>query len=230
MNVLNTRFKTRLYFLVGMIFVSLIALATPHIIHGHFIIPRPYAQSTILFIDLIIAYIFYYFYQKKLKKLNQVENELVSAYEYIGLINNKMQLINDFINNLPVNDIENKSQKKWFFENLLKKIIVSVTKAKLGLLRFVDRENNKTISEFYYHQNNQPNDLKLSNKEIIKSHDGISKDGLTILRSDFPKTKITCILCYQDNNQLIDFKLLKSLLNQIHLLFLIINVKQSIKL
>lgn len=225
MTVARVKFKTRLYFLLSMFFVSLIALSTPHIIHGHFIIPRAFAQSTILFIDLIIAYIFYYFYQKKLKKLNQVENKLMSAYEYIGLVNNKMQLISDFINNLPINGLESKSQKKWFFKNMTEKIIVSVTKAKRGLLRFINLENNKTISEFYYHQNDQPNDLKLSNKEIIKSHDNISKDGLTILRSDFPKTKITCILCYQDNNQLIDFKLLKSLLNQIHLLFLIINVK-----
>jgi len=230
MNVARAKFKARLYFLLSMLFISLIALSTPHIIHGHFIIPQPYAQSTILFIDLIVAYILYYFYQKKLKKLNQVENELMSAYEYIGLVNNKMQLINDFINNLPINNPESKTQKKWFFKNLLKKIVVSVTRAKLGLLRFIDRENNKTISEFYYNQNDQPNDLKLSNKEIIKGHDNISKNGLTILRSDFPKTKITCVFCYQDNNQLIDYKLLKSLLNQIHLLFLIINVKQSVKL
>lgn len=230
MNVARAKFKTRLYFLLGMIFVSLIALSAPHIIHGHFLIPQAFAQSTILFIDLIIAYIFYYFYQKKLKKLNQVENELMSAYEYIGLINNKMQLINDFINNLPINDVGNRSQKNWFFKNLLKKIVVSVAKAKLGLLRFVDRENNKTVSEFYYQQNDHPINLKLSNKEIVKGHDNISKDGLTILRSDFPKTEITCILCYQDNDQLIDFKLLKSLLNQIHLLFLIINIKPSFKL
>jgi len=196
------------------------------------LVPKAYAQSFILLLDLLMALLFYLVYRKDVKKINNdkriVENDLLESYQYIGKINREVELFEQFINFLASNDdLTSKNGKKNIFKALLINILVSVVKANKGFLRFIDVATEKTISEFYYHEAGDQFIFKLSNSELLddRFNNSASRNGIKIFESDYHNTKIRCILCYaakdENEKEKVDIKFLKSLLNQIHLLFLV---------
>ena len=225
--------KLKFYILFSIVFI--IAILTPHIVHGHVLIPQQYAQSTVLLLDLILAYIFYQIYKREIYKINLnkkiIEKNLNDSYKYIGVSNNKMELINKFVNSfakLP----KSKSQKeKEIFSELLMTLVCSVAKSNKGLLRFIDAKQQKTLKEYSYHCEGDQFVVKLPNSKILQSNNyNIDNSELNVLQSDITNTNTKCVLCYKKNQkEKIDYKLLKILINQVHLLFLTNNKLLSTK-
>jgi hypothetical protein len=216
-----TKINIKFFFLFGLVLV--IAILTPHIMHGHLYVPEEYAQSIILILDLIMAFVFYLLYQKETTKLKQekklVENNLIDSYQYIGQINNKMRLINNF--NRPLEKLnKNNLGEKELFQEYLQNIIVSLAFSDKGFIRFIEAESKRTIKEFYYHQRGDQFVAKLSNQEIIDEAQPFGTK-VQVIESDYTQAKIRCVLCYSRlSEKKVDLQLMKNLINQAHLLFL----------
>jgi hypothetical protein len=131
--------RAKLYGLLGI--VVLIAILTPHIVHGHVLIPERYAESVILLLDVLLAFIFFLVYRRDVNKINLdkalVQQNLLASYKYIGQTNTQLELFNQFINSLsPKQNINSLKEKNIFYE-LLKTMVNSVAQGKKGLIRFV---------------------------------------------------------------------------------------------
>ena len=218
--------KVKLYFLFGI--VVIIAVLTPHIIQGHVLVPEKYAESAIFLLDLILAYIFYFIYKRDVKKISQdkkiIEKNLLASYKYIGKTNMQIELLNQFINSLSHMTDQDKKKEKNIFLDLLRTMVSSVAKSDKGLIRFINAEQAKTIKEFSYHKQGDQFVVRLSNLEALNQKEQfIQNNNINIIQSDYDNSNIRCIFCYSNNlgNAKIDNKLLKTLLNQIHLLFLV---------
>ncbi len=221
-----TRIKVKFGLLFGL--VVLIAVSTPHLLHGHVIVPEEYAQSIVLFLNLAMAAVFYHLYKKDLEKIakekEKTEEQLIDSYKYIGKTNVTMEIYNRFINLLPTRS--RRIKEKDIFMVLLQNLLISVLKTDKGFLRFINSENTKTVKEISFNRKNEHYRVKLSNIEIIKNRveDHYADQGIAVIRSDYENTRIICTLCYWDNSsEEVDARLVKTLLNQIHLLFLAIH-------
>ncbi len=232
-----TKINIKFYFLFGLVFI--IAILTPHLVHGHVFIPVKYAQSAVLFLDLIMAYIFYLVYKREIDKINhdkrRIKEDLLDSYKYIGKVNRQVDLFKKFINFLSLNKDKNKFKGKNIFDDLLTTMMNSVAKSDKGLIRFINKDSGRTIKEFFYHKEGDQFVVKLSNAKLIKEdldfNELVNDNGeINIVSSDYDYLKIRCILCYtkkEEGNT--DIELLKTLLNQIHLLFLIIYSRVVVK-
>lgn len=218
--------KVKLYYLFGI--VALIAILTPHIVHGHILIPERYAESVILILDLLLAYVFYLVYKRDVNKINQdksiVQQNLLASYKYIGQSNIQLDLFNQFINSLSPRQNGNKLKEKNIFQDLLQTMVSSVAKASKGLIRFIDADGKRTIKEYSFHKDGDQFVVKLSNIEALDHNEIKSPTGdVKVIQSDYNNSKIKCVFCYSSHQSKskVDYKLLKTLLNQIHLLFLV---------
>jgi len=229
-------FKTykRYYFLFSIIVI--VAIITPHILHGHLLIPKQYAQeysqSIIFLLDLILIYIIYFIFKDQIKKIKRekekTEERLLDSYKYIGEANRQLNLFDKFINFFSIRQNPAKVKEKKIFNELLKTIINSVVKSDKGLIRFTEVDKKRTIKEFSYSKDGNPFIIRLSNAKIIekKSNPGDLTDNkkIKIISSDYTNSNIKCVLCYpkkqKEDKENIDIKLLKNLIKQIHLLFI----------
>ncbi len=135
-----------------------------------------------------------------------------------------MEIYNRFINLLPARS--RRIKEKDIFMVLLQNLLISVLKTNKGFLRFINSENTKTVMEIFFNRENEHYRVKLSNIEIIQNRveEHYADQGIAVIRSDYENTKIICALCYWDNSsEEVDARLVKTLLNQIHLLFLAIH-------
>jgi len=215
---------------LGLVFgITLIAaVLTPHIVYGHVLISEKYAQSIILLLDLTVAFMFYFIYRKEVNDINEekreVEESLIASYKYIGRTNVQIDLYDKFINFFSGKGIKNKSEEKKVFGDLLKIMINSVTKADKGLIRFVEVKAGRTVKEFSYHKDGDQFIARIPNKDIIASRQSrfVENNKFYLMQSDYIDVRIICIFCFaKKNKEKFDKQLLKTLVNQIHLLFLV---------
>lgn len=222
------KLTSRRFFII--IIVSFfVAILTPHLIRGHILLPEDYAESSLLLMDIAVAYIFYRMYLRDMEKINheknKIENQLIDSYRYIGETNNKMELFSQFINLLSQETIP--SDSKYLFNSLLKNLVVSVVKTNQGVLRFVARDSYRTLSEFGYYPSDDIKPIKLSNKESIEhEYNFLEKDGVAVVKSS-NNGRIVCLFSYPNTAaEEIDSQLIATLINQIHLLFLATNSEE----
>lgn len=215
------------YVLFGVLGVFI--LLTPHIIAGHFFISKNYAETIALLADMIIGYFFYSFYQKKMKSIYnekvQAEKKLISSYDYIGKINNIVDIFKGFGRPFSQNHAE--SNENEIFKALLSNMIISVARAEKGFLRFIDIKSGGTLKEFYFSRSGDDFRIKVSNKAVLERRQG-GMEGVLIIESDYKDSGICCIICIVRGKD-IDTELAKSLLNQTHLLYLVFNKKNTHK-
>lgn len=213
----------KFYILFGIVF--LVAILTPHIVHGHIFISEKYAESAILFLDIILAYVFYLMYKREMKKADKekrkTEEDLLDSYKYIGKANVHASMLRKFVNFISLRYCDKKKfNEKKVFNNLLSIIVVSFLKVNNGAVRFIDKKSGNTVGEFFYNKSEQEFKIKLSNNEIIHNKI-ISNKKINIIKSDYKNGEIICVFYYNKNiNEEVDVNFLKTLINQMHLLFL----------
>jgi len=231
----------KFYFLFEMIII--VVIASPHILYGHLLIPeeftRKHEQLIALILYLPLTYIIYFILKQQIDNIKDINKKisktLIDSYQYIGKINREVNVIDKFINFFSFGQGLNKNKEKDIFNELLKNIINSVVKTNKGLIRFIKTSNNRTIKEFYYSKDNNPFIVKLSNNQIMRkkfnTNKRIKRRDTEVVLSDHIDSNIRCALCYPrrlKNSKIdIDMKLLKNLLKQIHLLFLVVYFKKK---
>ena len=72
------RSKIKLYILLGV--VISIAILTPHIVYGHVLIPERYAESAVLMLDLLLAFVFYRVYRYDVNKISRDKSSIQQNY------------------------------------------------------------------------------------------------------------------------------------------------------
>lgn len=226
----KTRIRIKFFILFGLVLI--IAMATPHIVHGHVFVAQKYAQSIILFLDLLLAYSFYLFYKHDVKKIKEkkklAEKELQNSYQYIGKINNQKKLFEQFMG-LSAGEGDDSAEKETkMLMPLFLNITVSVLRSRKAMLRFIDRKSARTLKEFNYHFDGDQFSVKLSNQKVLGGERDslVGGKGIHVLVGN-NNLRVICALCYdtegkdEDQNK----QMALALLNQIQVLFLAINFK-----
>lgn len=147
-----------LIFYVGFIVVLVIATTTPHIIHSDRIISSQYAQSLVILFDLILGYILFWIYSKKVSKINQqnklFENRLSESYKYVGRTHGEMEVLETFFDYLQRFNKDPQNNKNIFTE-ILTCMLVSVARVDKGMMRFIDVSTGRTVTEFFFSKNGE---------------------------------------------------------------------------
>ena len=149
--------------------VVMAAVSTPHIVHGHFIVPERFGQSAVILLDVLVFLIILYFYQGETRKLtaekNAGERLLSDSYHYIGKTNRTMDVISQFMN-VPVGPTDKRKEKETF-TYLLSVLLVTILKAERGTLRFVNKATWRTVAEYHFSSSGEPFKAKIPNKDLV---------------------------------------------------------------
>jgi hypothetical protein len=205
--------------------VFAVALITPHAIQGHVLIPKEYAQSAVLAIDVVLAYIFYILYRRDVERVEKenkrIGEDLLGAYKYFGEVNRKNEILGRFL--IFLNQYDDYPSDQDIFEHLMKSIFVSVLQSDKGLLRFVDSGSSRTVKEYQFHKEKDKFAIRISNKVLLSGKHNNS-DSVFVIESGISKNGIKCFLCYEKKDDVErDDKFIQSLVNQVYLLFLASN-------
>lgn len=214
--------KSYLKFYILFATLSIVALLTPHIINGHIFVPRQYAESALLAIEMIIGYVFYILYRRDVERVQaenrQMEENLLNAYKHVGVINHKNEILGKFLEFL--NKKDNYPTDKDIFYHLMQNIIVSAAKSNKGGLRFIDSKTSRTVKEYQFHKDGDQFVVRVSNKLLLSGKYNGS-DGICVLESSIDKNEIKAFLCFDSRENVNrDYDFIKSLINQVYLVFL----------
>ncbi len=205
--------------------VVIAAVLTPHIIHGHFIVPERFGQSAVILLDVLVFLVILYFYQGETRKLTAEkdagERLLSDSYRYIGKANRTMDIISQFMN-VPAGPVDKRTEKETF-TYLLSVLLVTILKTEKGTLRFVRKTTGRTVAEYHFSLSGEPFAAKIPNKELVceRYYEGI--EGVTIVTSGSERGDVVCSLCFFAAGDLENDRkrLAATLLNQLLLVFLI---------
>lgn len=179
--------------------VVIAAVSTPHIVHGHFIVPERFGQSAVILLDVLVFLVILFFYQRETQKLTAErdagERLLSDSYRYIGKANRTMDIISQFMN-VPAGPV-NRRKEKETFTYLLSVLLVTILKAEKGMLRFVNKSTGRTIAEYHFSLGGEPFTAKIPNKDLVgeKFYEG-TEGGVTIVTAGSQINDISCSLCY----------------------------------
>ncbi len=148
-----SKFIKIIYFLL---FVGLVI--HPHLVPDHIgILPEAYAESLVTIFIVGAGVAIYYLHQQEVKKSKKLQEDLrisqgklLDSFKYIGSVNTRLPLFKRLSSELLASSKYTKQHKKTIFNNLLASAIVSIAKAKWGLLRFVEIDTQRTVKEFLY--------------------------------------------------------------------------------
>ncbi len=227
-------FFTKLVYFI--LFVLLII--HPHFITGHVLyLPQAYAQSLASLLILLIAFIVYKLHQSDLHKvktekrrlerqLHLSTDRLLSAYQYIGLVNRRLPLLNQVTTKLLNRSYATKKSKKVIMTELLATAVVSLARSSWGAFRFIEVRSNKVISEFIFSKNSKKREVKLnlSNSDLLlstKKNNFVSWAKEQILRTSDRSSAIQCFLILPQEEELKqnDISILQSLVDQAQILY-----------
>ncbi len=148
-----SKFLKITYFLL---FVALVI--HPHLVPDHIgILPKAYAESLVTIFIIGAGIAIYYLHHREVKKSRQLgedlrisQAKLLDSFKYIGSVNTRLPLFKHLSSELLASSKYTKQHKKTIFDHLLATAIVSIAKAKWGLLRFVEVNTQRTVKEFLY--------------------------------------------------------------------------------
>lgn len=120
-------------------------LAMPHFSRHVGVISQPYVESIVMLIIFGIVYLTYYLSKQELKKKQE---KIVASFQYIGVVNRKLPLLQNLTTDLIANDTYTKKEKKRIFYNLLATAVVSIAKAEWGVLRIMEKTSQRILKEF----------------------------------------------------------------------------------
>jgi hypothetical protein len=165
------------YFIYGFLFIALIL--QPHLIQGHVKgINQAFAQSFSTIIILGIASGVYWLHKKDidrrekarqlaLEKLEISTDKLNDAFQYIGIANHQLPLLNKLTTKLLSRTNGNKKDRKEIFQELLATAVVSLSKAEWGVFRFVNMTTGQTIKEFIFTTEEKNTHISIGNHALI---------------------------------------------------------------
>ena len=199
-------------------FIMMVALAigTPHLFDGHLFINKKYAQSAVIFFDFALSFFLSYHYLRDLNKIkkekNYSEKLLSKSYKRLGVTNRKIGILKDFISTMADESIDPRK----IIMSLTEYLVYSITKSSNGVLRFIDRSNSRTITEWNIMGKGQEV-FKISNRKIIEGEEsGILNGNFQYLRSRLAHTRVECAFIFDSDCSDFDSSFLMILLIQIH--------------
>lgn len=117
-------------------------------------IPRPYVESLVTLVILVMAYATYKLSNaeifKKEEALQISEGKLTDSWSYIGKANRRLELVPALSTRILSKETMTKNDKKLIFTNVLNTVAVSIAKTDWALLRFVRRDSEQIIKEFLF--------------------------------------------------------------------------------
>ena len=119
--------------------------------------------------------------------------------------------------------------KREIIYNLFTSIMVSLLNSRIGILRIIDKRTMRTVTEWKYpHEAFTRDRLKLSNKStIIQVNEPIETDTQCgyITGDEIDNLDTICVLGFAGSvNKEIDTSFIKTLLNQIHFLVIVLGI------
>lgn len=221
--------------LTKIIYAALFAvlLLQPHLIQRHiFPSASPYVENAITVSVFALGFLTYLLHQHDLKK-KESENQrlgtklktehakLLESFEYLGLVNRRLPLLQNLTSDLLTDFKDIHREKKRIFEKLLNTAVVSIADAEWGLLRFVHEPKQRTLKEFSFSRTNIAPAIQLGNKELLESQKhSISGDYSSIVSSDVSRPE-RCFLIIPKQNNLSEenLNILRAIVDQAHLFY-----------
>ncbi len=229
--------KEQIILQLNSLLLFLFIIFTPSIIKtGFWGVPEPAVEGIFLFLELIIlSKLFQKYNQHNLKnvtkvnklsaKLRQQENLLIDSLEYLGKINIQMSIVKKVISQVKIPRNENR------LDYLIQEILQSISqlsKSKKVTLKLIDLKNEHTLKKISLGKN-QTCKLanKISNKKLLRQD--FSNKKTEILTSSYDNFSIKSFLFLEkDKNRQLNSDqktLIKGLVNQCEILFLLFNSK-----
>lgn len=167
---------------IAFFILFLVILVEPHFITGHVLsLSEEFAESVASLLVLGLAYGVYALHRRDAKRkeeqVRQLEQEgrisqekLIEAFEYIGVVNRRLPLLQKLTSDLLANDKGNDRARKDLFQRLLTLAVTSVAKAEWGMFRFLGSEQEQTVKEFTYASRHfLLLKTNISNKELLQT-------------------------------------------------------------
>ncbi len=191
--------RHRIRFGALFLLVVIAAVSTPHIVHGHFIVPEQFGQSAVILLDVLVFLVILFFYQRETQKLTAErdagERLLTDSYRYIGKANRTIDIIAQFMN-IPAGPV-NRRKEKETFTYLLSVLLVTILKAENGILRFVSKSTGRTIAEYHFSLSGEPFAAKIPNKVLFnEKYYEVIEGGVTLVTAGSQSNDIFCSLCF----------------------------------
>ena len=209
-------FSPRLKLSFFFIMMAALAIGTPHLFDGHLFIDKKYAQSAVIFFDFALSFFLSYHYLRDLNKIkkekNYSEKLLSKSYKHLGVTNRKIGILKDFISTMADESIDPRK----IIMSLTEYLVYSITKSCNGIIRFIDRNNSRTITEWnILAMGSEVN--KISNKKILDGEEtGLINKNFQYIRSRLAHTKVECAFIFDSDCSDFDSSFLMILLTQIH--------------
>lgn len=211
-------------FAISMIFLFVSIILTPFLVNrGISIFDEEILESFLLFALLFISLVLYFLYRNE---LNRREKQLTETLNYIGAVNLEIEQIRS-VTDINTRYPENKKDFRFLFESSAKRALAGVN-GDWVLLRIININSGQTLTEYaetrgaavllkYEVSNNDLLENKISqNYQAVAS----TQENLNI--------KVFCVMPVKslDKNQEI---LLKAIVNNLSLLYLVLTLSQAEK-
>ncbi len=209
-------FSPRLKLSIFFILMAALAIGTPHLFDGHLFLNKKYAQSAVIFLDFSLSFFLGYHYLKDLDKINKEkkysEKLLNKSYKHLGVTNRKISILKDFISIMADESIDSRK----IIMSLTEYLVYSITKSSNGIVRFIDRSNARTITEWNILAEG-PGVIKISNRKILDGEEsGPLDENFQYLRSRLAHTNVECAFIFDSDCKDFDSSFLLILLTQMH--------------
>ncbi len=176
--------KAKLILRINFAILFLLIVLTPKFINqGVAGVSEDFVEGTFLLIELLALVIVFNHYEAEISKqeretfaldakLKKKERELLQAFEYLGKVNVQVSMIRELFAKMEVPST--KSQLKNIFSELLK-IVCSVSKEECAVLRIVNLESGRMMSEFREENAQTKKETSYCNRIEIGSRDLVNK-------------------------------------------------------
>lgn len=221
-------FSIKSLYILTMMFIIGIMIFSPFLVKNIYIIEEGYAELFFVLLLMTLAYAVTYLYKKQgnyyediITDINNskkiIEERLNDAFKYIGKINIQMHETESALNKVSKYP-ESKHEMKYYLKYLADKILGMIN-ADWIVLRIIDINKIKTLTEIYSYRNNEskikPN---ISNKSLVNNE--ISSDFTVISSTENNFTINTyCIFPAAINKEEKIF--IESIANQAEMLYII---------
>ena len=157
-----------------------------------------------------------YHYLKDLDKIDKEkkysEKLLNKSYRHLGVTNRKISILKDFISIMADENIDSRK----IIMSLTEYLVYSITKSSNGIVRFIDRSNSRTVTEWNILAKG-PEVIKISNRKILNGEEsGLLNESFQYLRSRLAHTRVECAFIFDSDCKEFDPSFLMILLTQIH--------------
>jgi hypothetical protein len=215
----------------------IIGLLTPHLFQNNFPLNRRIAESLMIVINISFIFTFIWFHWRDVKEMEKdkkrTEELLSESFKTLGVANRKIDLISNFVNAYKLGH-EGMSKREVIYA-LFSHLMVSILGSPLGILRIIDKNTTRTLTEWKYADAHVHGSITLPNKLVIEDK-GITGEEhkINYYKSDeIEGIDAVCVLGFIASDQdIVERSFIRTLLNQILLLihaFQIISTKRPIK-